>query len=428
MKPVPLLALLGFLAVPASATVTMEFHIGGVQVPAGSVGVLVADTNLDGFSSPFTAGGSPLAAGQKIGPDDTIVSVFTPSTLADFTSGEGFAGVFAGIDYAALGIAEDQPLRFYVFPERNPGDPIRSGEPHVSYTTTDLTPNSTMDFSLPRDGGSYLLAALGTEVGGTADLASVDIAPFDHGTVGSPLNRSLGESSVHTYFFEVTSAGVLRIEGGGAAGLRAELIGPDGEPIATADGAGDFAFEEDLGLGFHTLVVFRDQGGPTELPYSLQVTDETGGVVLIDVSVGPRPAAPIGNNVYGGTPGQLATLLSRRARPVTGHARVGNDGNLAEAIGVRVTPGNRLCRITYLGSAGNVTGDLLSGTFRTPELESTDLPVALRVQFAPNRKKLTRKRNRRSATLRRTFTSRILATPATAATAGDAASIRVRTR
>lgn len=425
MKTASLIALFASLAAPAFATVTMEFQLGGVQVPAGSVGVLVADTGANGFTSPFTSAGTTLDAGEKIGTDDTIVAVFDPSTLSDFTSGEGFSALISGIDYTALGLAQDQTLIFYVFPEQNAGGQLRDGEPHVAYTTTDTTPNSTMDFSLPRDGGSYLLAALGSEVGGNADLASVDISPFNHTATGNPLNRSLTQTAEHTYFFEVTSAGLLQIAGTGAAGLRAELYGPDGQLIAEADGNGNFAFEEDLELGFHTLVVFRNIGGPTNLPYSLEVTDESG-VVIPDVSVGNLPSAPIGNDVFGGA-GQLAGLVSAKARPVTGFARVGNDGDLAEILAVRGTPGNGFCKINFL-APGNVTSAMIAGTFRTPTLASADAPLSMRVQFLPNKKKLTKKRGKRKVTLRKTFTTTVRATPTVSTADADAATIRVQTR
>ena len=346
-------------------------------------------------------------------------------------SGEGFASVFTGIDYTALGVAEAQPLRLYLFPDRHPGDPIRNGEPHLSYATTDITPNSTMGFSLPRDGGSYLLAALGAEVGGSADLTSLDIETFDPTPAGTPLDRLLGQTAIHTYYFEVTEGGFLRIEGGGGDALRAELIGPQGQTIAVANDVREFAFDKDLALGFHTLILSRAAGGPAETAYSLRVTDRTsgnGGILLTDVSVGRRFSRQVGDNVYGSSAGQIATMVSRRARSVTGHANVGNDGDLAAVLGVSATPGNRRCRIRYLGSTGNVTAALVSGTFRTPELEESDAPVALRMQFNPNTKILTQKRGPRPVTLRRNFRSTIRAFPTSASGAGDAASLRVSTR
>jgi hypothetical protein len=428
MNAASLIAFFVTLSGPALATVTMEFQLGGVQVPAGSVGALVADTGSAGFASPFTSGGTTLAPGSKIGADDTIVAIFDPSNLDDFTSGEGFAAILTGVDYAALGVSENQPLIFYIFPERNSGDSLRAGEPHVAYTTTDITPNSTMGFSLPRDGGSYLLAALGSELGGSADLAPVDISSFDHTAIGSPLNRSLTESAEHSYYFDVTSAGLLKITGSGGAGLHAELYGPNGELITSSDGTGGFTFQEDLGPGFHTLVVFRDSGGPTSLAYSLQVTDADGGVVIPDVSVGPNPAAPIGNGAYASAGGQVSSLNSLKARAVNGFARVGNDGDLAEVLAVRGNAGNGFCKISYLGSSGNVTGAIVSGTFQTPQLTGSDDPVALTIQFIPDKKKLIKDRGRRTTTVRRLFSSTLRATSTTVTADADTAHVRVQTR
>lgn len=430
MKAIALLATFAVLSGPAFATVTLEFQLGGVSVPSGSTGILVADAAGNGFTSPFTSGGTTLAAGQKIGPDDTIVGVFNPSTLGDFSSGKGFAALLSGIDYPNLGLGENMPLMFYVFPERAGGQTLRAGEPHVAYTTTSITPNSTMGFALPRDGGSYLLAALGTEVGGSADLSPVDISLFNHNVTGSPVNRSLTSSAEHSYYFEVTSPGLLNIEGTGQAGLRAALYGPDGTLIASADGSGNFTFEEELALGFHTLVLFRDSGGPTTLSYFLEVTDADGGVVIPDVSVGSNAVASIGNNRYAGAAGQLVSLTSRQARPVTGYARIGNDGDRPESLAVRGSGGNSFCRINFLGASGNVTTSVTTGRLRTPQITSANSPLSLRVQFIPNKKKLVKKRGRRTVTTRRTFTSSIRATTTTPGVIAspDAASVRVLTR
>ncbi len=428
MKAALPLFLFAALSGPAFGTVTMEFQLGGVQIPVGSVGVLVADKSANGFTSPFVSGGATLTPGQTIGADDTIVGVFDPSSLNDFTAGEGFATVLTGVNYSSLGVAENQALIFYVFPERNSGDLLRAGEPHVAYTTTDITPNSTMGFTLPRDGGSYLLAALGSEVGGDADFAAVDIASFDHTAVGTPLNRSLGATAEHSYYFDVVSAGTLKVNGTGGTGLRAKLYGPDGALITTTNGTGSFVIEEDLALGFHTLVVYRDSGGSGALAYSLEVTDAEGGVVIPDVSVGPNFSATIGNGDYASAPGQVTSLISSRARPIMGYALIGNDGDLAEVLAVRGSGGNGFCKINYLGSAGNVTSSVVSGAFRTSQLTSTDNPVSLRVQFSPDARKLVKKRGRRTTTLRRTFVSTVRASATTATAVEDAASVQVQTR
>ena len=63
MKALALSLFLGCLTGSASATVTMEFHLGGARIPAGSLGVLVADSGLNGFTSPFSGGGTLLAPG-----------------------------------------------------------------------------------------------------------------------------------------------------------------------------------------------------------------------------------------------------------------------------------------------------------------------------------------------------------------------------
>ena len=111
-----------------------------------------------------------------------------------------------------------------------------------------------------------------------------------------------------------------------------------------------------------------------------------------------------------------------------GHASLANRGGKAEILELRGSGGSPLCAIVYLGDAGNVTGAIVTGTFRSPEMSRTDDPLAFRILFSPNKKKLTRKRGGRSVTLRRTFASTLQA-GATATTADpDKATIQVLTR
>jgi hypothetical protein len=429
MKSLPSLLSAMLLAAPAMASVSLEFQLGGVEVPPGSIAVLVADTADNGFVPPSTVSGATLAAGETIGADDVIIAVFSPSDLAEWGALEGFAAFAPEIRYEDLGLEEGQTLTLYVFPDRSSGEPIRSGEPFVSYRTADLgeiTANSTMGFALPPDGGAHLLATLAPANGGTADLSMVDLAALPYGSGDGQLQDQLSPAAVHTYFFELAGAGFLDLSGTGGNGLRAELYGPDGALVAASGNAGAFSIIEDLSAGWHVLRVFREPGGSGDLDYTLAFSPE--GTVAPDLAVGANALTLIGTDVFNGLPGQTATLTSRKARPVIGHASLANRGGKPEILGLRGSGGSPLCAIVYLGDAGNVTSAIVTGTFRSPEMSRTDDPLAFRILFTPNKKKLTRKRGGRPVTLRRTFASTLQTAATTTTAAPDTASIQVLTR
>lgn len=414
------------LPAPLFASVSLEFQIGGVKVPEGSIAVLVADTAGDGFTAPPTAPGTVLSAGEMIGLDDTIVAVFPTSTLSEWGSLEGFAGFAPEIRYDDLGVESGQELVLHVFPERAAGDPIRSGEPHVSYRTEDpgqIVPGSTMEFALPADGGAHLLATLIPANGGTADLSMVDLAPLPYGDGSGQISGQLSPNAVHTYFFELGAPGYLGLSGSGGGGLRSELYGPDGLLLAATIGS---PLSSDLAAGWHVLRVLRQTGGSGNTGYSL--TFETEGIVLPDLAVGARPRSLMGTNVFGGARGQTLSLTSRRAVPVLGYATIANRGGKKETLSLKGNAGGSLCRIAYLGGSGNLTGAVVAGRFRTPRVNKADKPLALRVQFSPRKAKLTRKRGKRSIILRRTFTATLTARSTATPARPDKAIIRATTR
>ncbi len=139
----------------ASARVSVEFQFGGLTLPPGTVGVLVADVAGDGFAFPADFPGATLSPGSSFA-DDIVVAVFSENGSPGWGSAKGFSVHLAGLDYAALGVAEGQQLILHLFPDLAPGGAIRPGEPHLSYRSTQVTANSTMGFALPPDRGNHL--------------------------------------------------------------------------------------------------------------------------------------------------------------------------------------------------------------------------------------------------------------------------------
>lgn len=419
------------LAIPASATVSIEFQLGGIDVPAGSIGVLVADVDGDGdFTSPTEAEGAQLTYSAMIG-GDVIIAVFSQSGLADWGTQKGFAAQMAVLDYASLDLAEGDDLMLHIFPQRTEGQTIRAGEPHLSYRTDEIgqrTSNSTMGFSLPADGGAHLLAVIGPDQQGNADLSSLDLRNLPYASGSGSFDRTLSSPTArHTYYFELGSSGFLSLQGIGATGLVVQLIGPDGQPVYTGGGA-EFGLYDTLASGLYTLVLSRE-GGSGELAYELDFANSDVRFVVPDVAVGARLTTLSGNNVLNGASGQSATLISSKAKSVSGFATVANRGALPDTLAVRGTAGNALCGIAYFDGATNVTAAMVAGTYRTAEIDDNDEAVSLRVQLSPNKKKLTKKKKgKRPKILKKTFTTLVRADSTQGPGAMDAGSIRAQTK
>jgi hypothetical protein len=420
------------LALPASATVSIEFQLGGIEVPAGSIGVLVADADGDGN---FTSPSSPEALDDQLTYSamlggDVIIAVFTQSGLSDWGSRKGFAAQMAVLDYADLDLAEGDELMLHIFPQRTEGQTIRAGEPHLSYRTDEIgqrTSNSTMGFSLPADGGAHLLAVIGPDQGGNADLASLDLRNLPYASGSGSFDRSLSPTGRHSYYFEVGASGFLSLDGIGGTGLVAQLLGPTGQTVFSGGGA-EFSLYQTLPAGLYTLIMSRESGGSGQLDYELDFANSDLRFVVPDVAVGASLTSLTGNNTLNGGAGQAITLTSVKAMPVSGVATIVNRGRLPDTLAVRGTAGSVLCGIAYFEGITNVTAGLLTGNFRTAEISDGDEATALRVQFSPNKKKLTRKKGKRSKILSKTFNTLVRANSTQGPAAMDAASLNAQTR
>jgi len=432
MKTQLLSASLILLALPATATVSIEFQLGGLSVPAGSVGVLVADTGADGFTNPGSSPGTVLApgvTGSLFGANDVIIAAFQPEALAGWGSQTGFAELLAAIDYQALGVSAGQNLVFHLFPDQTLGGTVRQGEPHISYRTEvagDFTPSSTMGFQLPPDGGAHVLAALATGQGGNADLAGIDLAPLPYANGAGQLGRTLGPTGRHTLFFNLAQTSFLTLEGLGAAGFEGELFGPNGQRVAQTV-SGRLEFYNNLAPGLYTLVLFRSAGATGNLNYTLAFANTDTRQVLPDVTVGPTLTTQRGRNVYNGHTSQISILLSRGANPVGGFATVANRGKRPNALALRATPGNTRFGVMYLVNGRNVSTALRLGTYRSPVLESTKAAVNIRVNVTPVKRLLVRRVGTRNVVTRASYVTAIRATSTVGPTKFDSARLQVNT-
>ncbi len=174
-------------------TVTIQYFFGNVDnTPAGSVGVLVADVNNDGFGSVYKAGisGLELRVGENFAGSDDIIIGVTTATASGFQGGQvGFADTFAPIDYNALGVSEGVPVKFFWFSATNSNSAVVDAE--MGFNSYDNgSPDTAGDiaYTLPAAPGVYTLSHLSGANGGTADVTP------DSGTVGPILTHPVGGS------------------------------------------------------------------------------------------------------------------------------------------------------------------------------------------------------------------------------------------
>lgn len=172
-----------FVSGARADTVTIQYFFGDIgSTPAGSVGVLVADVNNDGFSSVYKAGiaGLALRVGESLANSDDIVIGVTTATTSGFQGGQvGFADTFAPIDYNALGVSEGIPVKFFWFPGTDSNSAVVDA--NVGFKSYDNgSPDTAGDiaYTLPSAPGVYTLSHLSGANGGAADVTP------DSGTVG----------------------------------------------------------------------------------------------------------------------------------------------------------------------------------------------------------------------------------------------------
>lgn len=417
------------LATTAFATVSIEFQFGAVNKPSGSIGAVVVDTSGNGFSNPGDSPGVLLTPGSILGGDDVVVAVLDDSNWPEWGSRRGFAEHFAVLDYESLGVEEGQPWILHIFPERTADTPLRSGEPFLSYLAEDLggiSSNSTMGSTLPPDGGAYLLSIIDQSDGGEADLSSIDISRLPLSGSFGDWSGALGSSQQRTYFFEMASPGFIGIRGIGSPGMNFSIF-RGGSLVASGQGDPAFWFEDELGGGWHTLVIDLEPGSPPPGNYQIEFASAFLRQVLPDLALGRtlQSLQAAGTNL---APGADLRLISRRTRPVTAFATVANLGDRPEPLSVSARRGNRSFRVVYATAAGNSTALIASGRFLTRELSAGDPSIWIRSTVRPNRRRLTRRSGGRTRILRRTFSNLFMTRSTRQPAILDGGWIRISTR
>jgi hypothetical protein len=277
------------------------------------------------------------------------------------------------------------------------------------------------------EGTTYFARAYATNNLGTSygeEIAFTTGADVDFEDGLATFSRSLLPGNRQVFRFSLGGPRVVSLATMGGAALRAELYDSEGNLIASFDGDSDFDLEELLLAGDYSLHVFREEDGGEAQNFDLTIDSSLVAATRPDVAVGSSADRMIGLGVYGGR--QQVDLNSREARPVSGHIRLANQGNLPDILSVRGTSGNGFFEVTYF-APGNVTAAMKTGTHRTATL-TDGAEEAIRVTVKPNKSKLTKKSSDRVTLLRKSLILAITASSTFDPAQSDAASLKAQTK
>jgi Tol biopolymer transport system component len=139
-------------------------------------------------------------------------------------------------------------------------------------------------------------------------------------------------------------------------------------------------------------------------------------------------ASASGNGLYNLTGnGQEMSLISRKAKRLSGHFHLQNDGNGLTDLISQGSRGNRFFLVRYLGDSGNVTAELNGARHRTSGL-APGQARSFKVTVIPQKSTLSRKRVGRTIWLRKAIPLKLSTTSAGANPRSDAAILMVRHR
>lgn len=288
-----------------------------------------------------------------------------------------------------------------------------------SVSATGLTPGTTFYAR------AYATNAIGTSYGPEINFTTGAIATFSNGV--STFNRSILSGGHHVFYFNLAGPRVVSFSTVGGAYLHAELYHNTGNLIASFIGDGDFDLEELLLGGDYELHVFRADDGGSAQTFDLTIDASLVASTRPDVAVGASSGGLAGVGVYSPT-SQVAGLASFRAGVVTGFVTISNRGKLPDAIAVKGTGSNALFGVSYSGPEGNITAGLITGTYRTAEMDENVASVSLRVTISPNKKRLTKKNGKKNHILKKSHAVLIQAKSTLDPLIGDSALISVQTK
>lgn len=397
------IALLALAPVVSSATVTLEICYSDGALAEGSVGVLVADVESNGFTplSDASVPGTLLAEGETIGSgDDRILAIFQADSGDHWQGGVGIFATLPALDLAALDIAPGTPLILYTFPDiRQLGARLALGDVGNAYRNDNPgASGGTSGFVAPAEASVHTLSALTSALGGDFDPQNPDSGETfgeevaglpgngggddDHGrsrSTATELTSGVGRTGALTPgdldYFSLAIDGLVQVDAHttGPTDTIGYLYAPDGssanDPAADDDagGGGNFRSSTILsGTGLVTLAV-RGKGDAQTGDYEVFLAATPLLESRPDITVGKTPSQQIGNGRYNGNAaGQTLNLREKRFRTSRFFLKGQNDGGLADTLRMRGARSNRNFRVGYLrlsDGRANVTGLLATGRY-----------------------------------------------------------------
>ncbi len=118
-----------------------------------------------------------------------------------------------------------------------------------------------------------------------------------------------------------------------------------------------------------------------------------------DVAVGTSREDLRGVGRFSPAP-QRIVLTSRMFRRVVALVTIGNPCDQFDVISVIASRGSKLFGVSYQNGGDNVTARLVSGRFRTPEINENTAPTSIKATVTPNRMALMKRMDGRTVSLR----------------------------
>jgi uncharacterized repeat protein (TIGR02543 family) len=291
-------------------------------------------------------------------------------------------------------------------------NPIIDGSGVTKATTSGTTGVFTVPVTGLAPATTYAFKAYATSAVGTAYTTvghfTTDTAVILTSGIGNVTGRQILAGDTQSFTFTLGSAAQTAISALNAATLSGELFDSEGNSVAT--GSGNFAISELLEAGTYTL---RMTAGASDETFSLNFDASNQVTVAPLVTVAP------------------ATIISKKAKPVSGTATIRNNSVLTDTFRVSAGAGNGLFGAAYFdGTGANVTAALITGTYETPSLDENASPVSIRAAITPNKKKIVKKgkNGKKGKTLKKTFRSTIRATSVTTPAISAAGQLTVKTK
>jgi hypothetical protein len=297
--------------------------------------------------------------------------------------------------------------------------PAGSGTGSFTISVTDLSPGTTYHLR------AYATSEIGTGYGADIVFTTDTNVTFTSGQ--ATFSRDILAGDRQIFHFTLAGPRVVSLSTLGGAALRAELYDSEGNLITSFTQDANFDLEQLLLAGDYALHVFRQADGGPAQAFDLTIDASVVAASRPDVAVGGSAAGLTGVGLYSPT-SQLAGLISKKLKAVTGYASLANRGNRPDVLTASGTGGNALFAVAYAGPEGNITAGLIAGTYQTAELDESDPAVSIRATVTPNKKKLTKTKGKKTLIVKKTQSLLIRVGSTVDPAVSDSGTIQVQTK